>query len=292
MNGTMEKTRARRLSTSLATNLAAGLAMGLAILIAPSASAQTVGITAALRNDVQLKTAATPHKAALKERVSLGNDVLTGSASMAQLLLLDQTTFSVGANARVRIDRFVYDPDRSASAVSASVVTGAFRFMSSRALHANPGQSSIHTPVATIGIRGTMVDGVVGPEAIRIAAHESGISVPASADPATATLIILRGPGPHAQGQEAAGAIDITAGGITVSLDQPGMAVFFPGVGQAPSAPFSVSDRGGRAIGQSLRGQPQPSPFSPLQVDPGTNRQFECDGAAKGQGACIIPRFG
>ena len=274
----------------LILGLATALAGGAALSVSP-AFAQSVGITAALHNDVQLKTAAAPHKAVLKERVSLGNDVLTGPASMAQLLLLDQTTFSVGANARVRIDRFVYDPSRSASAVSASVVTGAFRFMSSRSLHANPGQSSIRTPVATIGIRGTMVEGVVGPEAIALLRHERGVNVPASADPATATLIVLRGPGHHAQGNETAGAIDVATGGITLSLGDPGLAVFIPGPGQAPIGPFSLSDRAGQGLSGMLRDRPRGGPFAPHIFDPGTNRQFECDGSIKQQG-CVLPRFG
>ena len=67
---------------SLALRLATGLAGVFALLPLPGA-AQTVGITAALHNDVQLKTAGAPHKAALKERVALGNDVLTGASSMA-----------------------------------------------------------------------------------------------------------------------------------------------------------------------------------------------------------------
>ena len=252
------------------------------------AGAQTVGITAAIRNDVELKAngASGPHKAVLKERVALGNDLTTGPASMAQLLLLDQTTFSVGANARMRIDRFVYDPDRGASAVSASVVTGAFRFMSGKALHANPGQSSIHTPVATIGIRGTMLEGIIGQDAIRLARKEAGIQVPPSADPAKATLIVLRGPGKHAQGGETPGAIIVTVDGVSFTLDEPGMALFIPGPGQPQIGPFHLSDGAGRGVFRLLRGQPSYVPLNPWVADPGTSTQFECTGGqlVDGQG--------
>jgi hypothetical protein len=271
-------------------------AIGLIGLAALPAGAQTVGITAAIRNDVELKTnaAPSPHQAVLKEHVALGNDVSTGRASMAQLLLLDQTTFSIGANARMRIDRFVYDPDRNASAVSASVVTGAFRFMSGKALHANPGQSLIHTPVATIGIRGTMLDGIIGEEAIRVARKEGGITVPPTADPEKATLIVLRGPGKLAQGGETPGAIDITVDvSVSITLDEPGMALFIPGPGQAPIGPFHLSDSGGRRVSKMLRTQPNYAPFSPWVADPGTNTQFECAGGLGAGGAgCFAPSIG
>eukprot|EP01035_Chromulina_nebulosa_P048799 gene48799-66246_t len=102
-----------------------------AALVAASplpAVAQTVGVNAAVVNDVRMKTDANPsvHRAAVKERVALGNDIATGPASRLQVLLLDHTNFTVGANARLKVDRFVYDPAKSASAVGLSVTRGAF----------------------------------------------------------------------------------------------------------------------------------------------------------------------
>ena len=140
--------------------------LAIALLVAGvPAAAQTVGVNAAVVNDVRMTSQANPapHKAVVKERVALGNDIQTGKASVLQVLLLDRTSFTVGGNARVKIDRFVYDPNRQASAVGLSVAKGAFRFMSGKALHANPGQSAISTPVASIGIRGTIVEGAVRP---------------------------------------------------------------------------------------------------------------------------------
>src|SRR3569833_1140729 len=199
------------------------------------AAAQTVGVKDAVVNDVRMKTEAIPtvHRAAVKERVSLGNDIATGPASRLQVLLLDRTNFTLGANARLKVDRFVYDPSRSASSVGLSVTRGAFRFMSGKPLHANPGQSQINTPVASIGIRGTIVALAVGAAALSVIGHQPG--VPATgADPDKATLIFLRGPGTGAQGGEQQGAIDVTAGGATRSISGSGQAFFVPGPGLAP----------------------------------------------------------
>ena len=219
-----------------------------AALAATPAAAQNVGVTAAVINDVRMTTQAnkTLHKAVVRERVSLGNDVLTGKGSRAQIMLLDRTSFTVGANARIRIDRFVYDPQRNSSSVGASVGRGAFRVMSGRPTHNARGPSSINTPTATIGIRGTMIDGVIGNDAIAIMMAQPGI--PAfDADPETATLILLRGPG-VATADEPMGAIDVTAGGKTVSMEGSGWAVFVPREGAEPIGPFRISPEAARLL--------------------------------------------
>jgi hypothetical protein len=249
----------------------AKLALLATALAATPAAAQTVGVNAAVVNDVRMTTDANRavHKAVVRERVSLGNDILTGKASRLQVVLLDRTTFTVGANARIKVDRFVYDPNRKASAVGLTVTRGAFRFMSGRATHNSPGQSGIRTPTASIGIRGTVIDGAVGPDAARIARAEPGM--PAfRADPETATLILLRGPG--ATAGEVPGGIDVTAGGTTVPIDQAGLAVFIPAPGQAPIGPFALSAAGSARLIALLTAPGFDPGSEQLPNDPGTPR--------------------
>ncbi|MEY2884980.1 MAG: hypothetical protein RL490_2704, partial [Pseudomonadota bacterium] len=144
--------------------LAAALLVG-----SSSALGQAVGTNAAIRNQVTMKTArdAVARPALLRETVSLGDQIASGAASQLQVLLRDQSVFTVGANARMTIDKFVYDPARGASDVAASVARGAFRFMSGRSLgRAGGGSAAVRTPVASIGVRGTIIEGAVGEEAV------------------------------------------------------------------------------------------------------------------------------
>jgi hypothetical protein len=205
-----------------------------------AAAPQVVGINAAVLNDVRIRSAGTPQPrpAVVRQRVALADQIQTGQRSQLQVLLLDKSVFTVGANAQLMIDRFVYDPGRGKS-FAASVAKGAFRFMSGRSDRG--GSASVSTPVATIGIRGTIFDGVVGPDAIAIASGERGIDRSIRGDPATASLIILRGPGKRTQGKALAGAITVTAAGQTVSLDQPLLAAYVPARGVAPIGPFTIS---------------------------------------------------
>lgn len=204
-----------------------------------AATPRVVGINAVVLNDVRIRSAGTPPRpAVLRQRVALADQVQTGQRSQLQVLLLDKSVFTVGANALLTIDRYVYDPN-SGRSFAASVAKGAFRFMSGRPDRG--GDSSVSTPVATIGIRGTIFDGVVGADAIAIASGESAIDRSIRGDPATASLIILRGPGRRTQGNAVPGAITVTAAGQTVSLDQPLLAAYVPARGMAPIGPFTIS---------------------------------------------------
>jgi len=236
----------------LALAAAAGLATTPALAQTPA------GVAAALRNKVEIRSATTHrvHAGELGERILMADQVQTGGASLLQILLLDRSTFTVGANARVTIDRFVYDPGRNSRAVGVSVAQGAFRFMSGRALGRPSGAVDVRTPVAAIGIRGTIFEGVVGGEAIRIAEDEPAVGRRVKADKDEASLIVLRGPGPRTQGDTIPGAIDVSAGGRTVTLDSPDLAVYVPRAGAPPIGPFRLSPDGLEALQDLLRTRP------------------------------------
>ena len=229
--------------------------LAVALLLAGPALAQNaaIGVNAAIRNQVSMKTAAdaAPRPALLRESVHLGDAIVSGPQSALQVLLRDRSVFTVGANARMTIDRFVYDPARATGDVAASVAKGAFRFMSGRGLSRTGGAAAVRTPVASIGVRGTIVEGVVGEDALSTAAGEPG--VPPGGDPETATLIVLRGPGARTDGLDKPGAIDVTAGGTMVTIDRPGYAVLVPGPGLPPIGPFLLSNAAFERLSALLR---------------------------------------
>jgi FecR protein len=237
----MTERRIRRARVLRITAIAAMTA--LASICLAATTPQVVGIASAVLNDVRIRPANVrqPHHAAVRERVALADYVETGQLSQLQVLLLDRSAFIVGANARLTIDRYVYDPagDR---ALGATIAKGAFRFMSGGADRG--GQSSINTPIATLGIRGTIVDGIVGDDAVAIARFETAIDQNITSDPENASLIVLRGPGRRTQGSAIAGVVSVTASGETVVLDRPMLAAYVPAPGMAPIGPFFISRDG------------------------------------------------
>jgi hypothetical protein len=250
MSGRIGKTFTRALGIAAATAFATGPTMTLA-------QQEPVGISAAIQNSAQIRRgAARPRPAVIRERVLLNDQVLTGANSRLQIVLLDRSTFTVGSNAAVAIDRFVYDPARNARTSGVSVTRGAFRFMSGRALRRPAGPVSVRTPVASIGIRGTIVEGVVGADAVQIASGQAAVGPDVRSDPETATLILLRGPGPRTQGDTIPGAVDILVQNRTIALEGTNMALYVPGPGLAPIGPFKISSEGLMGFQSLLRTTP------------------------------------
>jgi ferric-dicitrate binding protein FerR (iron transport regulator) len=91
--------------------------------------------------------------------VYMGDEIRTDRRGEAQIRLRDNTRFVVGPNARVLVDSFVLS-GRTARSVTFSAVRGAFRFITG---DSPKSAYLIRTPVMTIGVRGTGLDGFVEP---------------------------------------------------------------------------------------------------------------------------------
>ena len=72
-----------------------------------------------------------------------------------QILLLDETVFTIEPDSDLVVDDFVYDPATHADKFFASVVKGTFRFVTGNMTRKDPEQMKIKLPVVAIGIRGT-----------------------------------------------------------------------------------------------------------------------------------------
>ena len=84
-----------------------------------------------------------------------GDEITTDYKGIAQIIFVDNTRFVIGPNSRTIIDRFIFNPDNTARAVTISATKGAFRFITG----VSPHQAyNIRTPAMTIGVRGTNLD--------------------------------------------------------------------------------------------------------------------------------------
>jgi hypothetical protein len=92
------------------------------------------------------------------------NDVVeTGGDSAIRIVFADETTFALGAEGRMALDEFVFDPGTESGTSGFSVLTGMFMFVSGDIAHTDPADMVVTTPVAIIGIRGTIAAGDVNP---------------------------------------------------------------------------------------------------------------------------------
>ena len=83
--------------------------------------------------------------------------IVTDDASTVGLRFVDGMTLSLGANARMVLDEFVYDPAANEGGGIIEIIQGAFSFVSGAAAHMGLDSMVIETPTMTIGIRGTKV---------------------------------------------------------------------------------------------------------------------------------------
>jgi len=90
--------------------------------------------------------------------------IITGADSALGVLFVDDSTMSMGGEARLVVDQMVYDDSTQSGNQLFDVVQGAFVFASGHIGKANPEDVEVRTPVATIGIRGTKYGVDVGAE--------------------------------------------------------------------------------------------------------------------------------
>ena len=141
---------------AIALSLAAGLA-------GPSAAApgDKAGVTASVRGQVQQVSFRTPQAAIGRnvgsgDEVFLGDRILTRAGAGVQIMLLDGTTFSIGPDASMVIDEFVYNPATNTGRLAATLTRGTLRVISGRLARQSDEAITVKLPQATVGIRGTM----------------------------------------------------------------------------------------------------------------------------------------
>lgn len=139
--------------------LAALAATAAAVLVLtapqPLAQGQSIGVASAVVREVTGNAGGQPRQLSVGAGIFMDETIQTGAGSNSQLMFRDETTLSIGPSSAVVLDRFVYDPSGRASTFSVRAARGALRFVSGSS---RPSAYQIRTPVATIGVRGTIVD--------------------------------------------------------------------------------------------------------------------------------------
>jgi hypothetical protein len=83
--------------------------------------------------------------------VHASETVRTGSSGQAGLRFVDDSNLTVGPGSQVKLDKFVYDPNKGTGGVAIEASRGAFRFATGSQ---NQASVKVKTPSGTLGIRG------------------------------------------------------------------------------------------------------------------------------------------
>lgn len=180
---------------------------------------QQAGVSAAVRGQVALSRASqnvVGKKIGSGEAIFLGDAITSGKDSGMQVMLLDETIFTIGPNSAMSIDEFVYDPSTNAGKVAASVTKGVFRFITGKIARRRSEDMTVRLPTATIGIRGTIVAGAVRTGAGDAAVDKlfDGLRGKAPGAENARDFVVLLGPGNENNTNDRGGEFVLTPGGV------------------------------------------------------------------------------
>ncbi|MBV8779495.1 MAG: FecR domain-containing protein, partial [Alphaproteobacteria bacterium] len=128
-----------------------------------SVAVTEIGRSIFVANDVDGQAGDAPAKRiSVNDDIVFGEDVTTGADAKTVIEFRDGSTFEIGPDAAIRIDAFVFNPEESTSHKTLSVTRGVFRYVSGYV--ASDQEARIATAHGQLGIRGSIVAGIVDPE--------------------------------------------------------------------------------------------------------------------------------
>jgi hypothetical protein len=119
----------------------------------------TVGAVDKVQAQVEATQAGQTRALVVKSEVYFRDRCHSREGARLQATLKDGTQLTLGENATVVVDEFIYDSIMSRGELSIRVVKGAFLYVGGRIEGVNGANVQIRTPVGAIGLRGTTVWG-------------------------------------------------------------------------------------------------------------------------------------
>jgi hypothetical protein len=131
--------------------------LGLVVALATSpVHAQTrVGEAAVVKNEVVRVAGPSITQINVGDGLLRDEVVRTGLDSAARLVMADSTNVSLGPSATIKLDRTVFNDEHSYREIAIRMTSGAFRFVTG---NSDKTAYKITTPLANIGVRGTILD--------------------------------------------------------------------------------------------------------------------------------------
>jgi FecR protein len=114
-----------------------------------------IGTISDVENDAQVVSASGSKIATVGLEVRMKDQLRTGVDGRLQVTFQDHTVLTLGEDASLVIDRYVFDPDRGIGDALLHATHGAFRFAAGQLKEMRNKTITVSTPVAEIGVRGT-----------------------------------------------------------------------------------------------------------------------------------------
>lgn len=166
----------RSLTRSLAGSLAA------LVLLAGTAGAQSqpVGFVAGTEGSAELQSAggASWTAALVDQEVFIGDTVRTGPGGALKVVLVDDTTLSIGEDTELEIDSFVVGPAATQERSVLNLLKGQVRARVGEAFGGTT-RLEMETPTAVIGVKGTVFEVILAQMLLTVCDWEGSVYVQA-----------------------------------------------------------------------------------------------------------------
>jgi len=130
------------------------LLLGLLMACRPAGAADAIGSVTRLQGEAKGTLDGNSVALAAGTPIFMSEKLTTTGKARLELTFVDGTKVTIGDNASVTVDRFLYKPRGLGNAFNAAI-TGPFRFISGKLDKTPASLSQVETTFATIGVRGT-----------------------------------------------------------------------------------------------------------------------------------------
>jgi hypothetical protein len=209
----MMKTFVLPSSTAIGKHLGLTIA---ALSLAIHAQAREAGVLAGLGGEVTVVRSGNVLQATGGDEIYQGDQILSGSDQLFQLLLRDETTFTFGGGSEVTLDHYEFDDAAGRGKLQITQLAGQLKFATGKIADGSLSAFRIVQPSSAIAVLGTMGVTAVLP------AERAAELFPAQvtrAEGAPYSYSALMGPGPYSA--ISAGTFVVTSEGVEVRVDQP-----------------------------------------------------------------------
>ena len=118
-----------------------------------AAASEEIGQVSRVQNESYALADDGERRLAAGDAIHLGERVITGPDARIEIVFVDETSLTLGANAVMQMDTLVFDGTGGTMALD--MLSGAFAFTTGLIGKNDPENVVVATPVSTIGIRGT-----------------------------------------------------------------------------------------------------------------------------------------
>lgn len=119
-----------------------------------AAAQEAIGVVSRIQGEANRTAGDTTRALGLSASIFINDVISTGQGARLEVTFVDNTQLTLGENAKLTLDRYVFNPTASNGTISIGVA-GAFLYLSGKISKMASSGASVTTSTATIGIRGT-----------------------------------------------------------------------------------------------------------------------------------------